>query len=452
MALSLQFFPRQRYVSIFFGTCLFSGTLSAQELETELWQVPMKIDRTDALTDMMLEFSFERIETPFSGYEPGQDPDRIAMDEFMQSVVVGDIEDALDRTDVPSGTSRENGRELLQAFNGMLSTTPDTLHIERVIHVGPDRLLLWSLPLETGGRFYRSFRFVRNNSEELQYEGVASEPISGLITNAFQVGQASGADDRDASEFTYDYVFPGTDEQPVFFRFDGEEIEVDAFNPLGETGNEVIDFFNESMNLLENNSADEYAARFTDFSENRYSAWAADQGTEAYEAYRSDMLQYGARVVFLLNAKPLHLVFFLPTDLDIKGNPLRYVPIYDNPETGLEIANFYVVGLADAILERREYFNEPFLRPLLINAGLISDEIEGEGIVASSGETIMPSSDEIMSEEDYIALKALTEDQAIDEPEIKSIDELASEDRIWPWVVGALAILVLATLATRRRK
>ena len=164
------------------------------------------------------------------------------------------------------------------------------------------------------------------------------------------------------------------------------------------------------------------------------------------------MLQYGARVVFLLNAEPLHLVFFLPTDLDIKGHPLSYVPKYDNPETGLEIANFYVVGLADAILERREYFNEPFLRPLLINAGLISDQIEGEGIVTTSGETIMPSSDEIMSEEDYIALKALAEDQAIDEPEIKSIDELASEDRVWPWVLGALAILALATLAARSRK
>ena len=93
----------------------------------------------------------------------------------------------------------------------MLSTTPETLQIERVIHVGPDRLLLWSLPLETGGRFYRNFRFVRNDSDELQYEGVATEPISGLITNAFQIGQESGADDRDASEFTYDYVFPGTD-------------------------------------------------------------------------------------------------------------------------------------------------------------------------------------------------------------------------------------------------
>ena len=144
----------------------------------------------------------------------------------------------------------------------MLSAN-EALQIERVIHVGPDRLLLWSLPMEDGSRFYRSFRFVRDESEDLQYGGIATEPISGLIVNAFQVGQTIGANDRDASDFKYDYVFPGTDEQPVFFRFNGEEFEVDAFNPLGETGNEVIDYFNVSMDMLANDSAVEYASRFS---------------------------------------------------------------------------------------------------------------------------------------------------------------------------------------------
>ena len=163
------------------------------------------------------------------------------------------------------------------------------------------------------------------------------------------------------------------------------------------------------------------------------------------------MLKYGARVVFLLDAAPLHLVFYLPTDVDIKGFPLRYMSLYDNPETGLEITNFYVVGLADAILQRREYFNEPFLRPLLINSELIPDEIEGEVAAVSSAETILPSSDEILSDEDYLALKALAEDEAIEEPEITSIDQLAREDRIWPWIIGGVAILALATLALRKR-
>ena len=105
MSLSLQVFPGHRYVAIFFVTllvaCIFHGKLSAQELETELWQVPMKVDRTNVLTDMMLEFSFERIETPFSGYSPGLDSDRIAMDDFVQAVVAGDVESALNRTAIP---------------------------------------------------------------------------------------------------------------------------------------------------------------------------------------------------------------------------------------------------------------------------------------------------------------------------------------------------------------
>jgi hypothetical protein len=442
----------QRNVAIFFAFLtviqLISANLEAQELVTERWPVPMKVDRADISTDMMLEFSFEPIDTPFPTYDPGQDADRIAMDEFVEALVSGNLEIALDRTAVPPGTTRENSRELLQVFNQMLSSSPDALEIERIVHIGPDRLLLWSLPLDNGNRFYRSFRFVRSDDSVLQYEGVASEPIASLITYALQVNQNEGPDPRDASEFDYDYIFPGTDERPVLFRFDGLEIDVDAFNPLGSTGNPAIDFFNQSMSILESGPPDEYAERFTAYSEARYSQWAIDQGAVAYEAYRSDMTQYGARVVFLLEADPLYLVFYLPTDPSVTGSPLRYAALYDNPDVGLELTNFYVVGLADSILQRREYFNEPFLRPLLVANSLIPSQIEAERALASASDTIMPNSDEILSDEDYIAFTNQGQEPKV----IGGIEDIAGDDRAWLWYVGIGAILVITLIALGKKK
>src|SRR5690606_31416771 len=130
----------------------------------------------------------------------------------------GDVAAAQTFTAVVPGSSPDSNVELLQAFSGMLESTVDLLQLERIVHMGSDRLLLWSLPMEDGSRYYRSFRFVRDEADALRYEGVASEPLSSLLTYAFQTTQDQGPSEAEADDFDYSYTFPGTDLAPVQLR------------------------------------------------------------------------------------------------------------------------------------------------------------------------------------------------------------------------------------------
>lgn len=440
----------QAFVAV---VCLGIAGLSSvfgQELETERWRAPMRVDRSDVATDLIIEFSFERIEAPLLNYQPtAAEPDSLAMTRFALSLVSGNLEQALDMTAVAPGGSREDNRELLVAFGELLGSVPESIRLDRVVHMGQDRLMLWSLPLENGQRFYRSFRFVRDPaSNSLVYEGLATEPASSLLTYAFQVQQAAGADARPASAFDYDYIVPGTESQPVRFRFDGNELDVNAFNPLGQTGHAAVDFFNRSMSVLANGTAAEYASLFTEFSRERYASWAVDQGTDGYEAYREEMLDYGARVVFHLDADPLYLVFYVLNDPSVKGSPLRYAAVYKDPKDGLRLTNFYVHGLVDTVLQRRDYFEDPFLRPLLAASGIILDEAGAIGVVASGDEVEPPNPDEMAAV--FEPLLAIMEEEkaALSQKSGAS----SAKGPLWPWILGALVLIAIsATVLLRQR-
>ncbi|MDQ8180226.1 hypothetical protein [Pelagicoccus sp. SDUM812005] len=407
----------------------------------------MRVDRTDSLTDLIVEFSFEPVNAPMVEFEPGTDEDKLAMNRFALSLLSGDVDQALDLSVVPQGRSREDGRQLLDAFSGMLSEYPDLMQLDRVVHMGDSRLMVWWLPVDTGERYYRSFRFIRDPSDgELRYEGVApTDPVASLLTYTFQTGYEEGPDQRGPEEFDYDYDIPGTEGQPVRYRFDGVEIDVDAFNPLGETGNAAVDYYIEAMSALANGNPDDVAAFYTDFSQGRYSNWAVDQGAQAYEAFRQERLDLGSRIVFVMEAAPLYLIFYTPTDPTVTGAPLNYSAIYEHPEKGFQLTNFYVHGLADTVLKRREYFEEPFLRPLLANAGILARTQEPVGVVSTSSDNDIP---------DPMAMQAGWDFEPKGKTSIPTgVEDLAAQQSLWPWLAGA-AVLIVATalLLLARRK
>jgi len=431
---------------------LAPGPIFGQDLETERWRTPMRVDRTTVPADLIVEFAFERLETPLVEYDPGEDTEAATMSRFALALAEGDIDEAIALTAEIPGTSREDSRDLLQAFSDMFSDAPEAVRLERTVHLGRERLLVWSLPMENGQRFYRSFRFMREDHSEdapIRYEGVLSEPVSSLLTQAFQVGQEEGPDPRDPESFEYKYIIPATEEQPVRFLFDGQPLDVDAFDPLGETGIQAVDFYTQAMDALANGEPEDYAALFTDYSQGRYVQWAAEQGSQGYEAFREDMLQMGARIVFVLEADPLYLIYHTPTDPAVTGAPLRYSAVYKDPENGFRLANFYVHGLADTFLQRREYFEEPFLRPLLAQANIMESPRETEGAVASADEPEPPDPDELLADWEPETVGETEEPR--DEPPA-DVEDLAGDEMPWLWIVGGallLALVVYRLLAKR---
>lgn len=421
--------------------------LWSQDIETERWAVPMRVDRQQITTGMLMETNFERIESLYTEFESEGDPDKERMDSFIESVLSGDIDQAVQLTLDTPATPRENARELLNAFSDLLEPLSDSIQLDRVVHMGEDRLLLWSLP-NGEQNYYRSFRFVRDDSGELAYEGVLTEPISSLITNAHQVGQLEGPSERDVTELEFEYTLPGTEASPVKMRFNGTQFDVDAFQSQDPTQNEVVDFYRAATQALATGTPQQHAAFYAPYSSGRYVDWALEQGDVRYEAYRSDMIEYGSRVVFLLDAAPMYLVFFLPSNPAVQGDPLRYVSIYDDPDNGLRLANFYIEGLTETFIKNRQYFEEPFLRPYLANAGIISPQNEPENIIASSGEAEPPDAQELSA----IVDEYTPEPEPGPEPEFTDIEDIASDGAPWPWIIGAAIILAIAALALSQRQ
>ncbi len=391
--------------------------------------------------------SFERLESSVSDFEVQDDPDRQVIDSFVNSILEGDVDKAIDLTIKAPGTVPENSRDLLTAFSGLLDGKSESLELDRIVHQGSDRLLVWSIPAEDDKKFYRSFRFIRDENNELAYEGLLTEPVSSLLTNVFQVGQDVGPATDTASALEFEYDIPNTETAPVKMLFNGTQIDVDAFTPGGSTENEVVDFYNASMQALATGTPEQRAAFFSPYSTQRYANWANEQGAEAYEAFRTDMVEYGSRVVFVLDAAPMYLVFFLPGNIEVKGAPLRYASIYDDPKDGLQLTNFYIQGLTETFIKERQYFEEPFLRPYLAGIGIIDSGNQRERTIASNQDSELPDTHELDAVADEIIAQQLPDPK----PEFSSIEDIAGGNPIWPWIVGALVLLAIAALILSQR-
>lgn len=426
---------------------LFGLPVCAQEIETESWSVPMRVDRQQISTGMLIETSFERIESLHTEFDPDGDPDRERMDTFVESILSGDIDQAVEYTlDSPS-VPRENSRELLAAFADLLETQSEVIELDRIVHMGDDRLLLWKLP--NGEVYYhRSFRFVRDENGELAYEGVQTEPIASLITNAHQIGQLQGPSERDLSELEYEYTLPGTDSSPVKMHFNGTRFDVDAFDAQDTSQNEVVDYYVAATQALATGTPQQHAAFYAPYSSGRFADWALEQGDVRYEAFRSDMIEYGSRVVFVLDAAPMHLVFFLPSNPAVQGDPLRFVSVYDDPDSGLRLANFYIEGLTENFIKKPAYFEEPFLRPYLANAGLIAADPQAESTIASAGAVEPPDAQELSAIVDEFTPKP----EPGPEPEFSDIEDIASDKSPWPWIIGLAVLIAIAALVISQRQ
>lgn len=431
--------PQARLTACLFALGYALG-VRGQDVVVERWPVPMLVDLEDVPTAMVIELRSQLIDTPFLDFSPGGDPDSAAMASFVDALVAGDIDDALAMTVEIPGVSSDDNRPLLDAFQMMFGEFPEFLHLDRVIHLGDDRLLVWSLPVEDGTEFVGSLRFQRDTDGELRYEGIQSDPLTSLITHTMDIGRATGPDERGPEAFTYDYVVPPTDDDPVRFRFNGVLLEVDAFNPLGPTGHAPVDFFNTSMGVFAAGGPFEYGQLFSPFSAERYIEWAQEQG-DGYEVYRAETVNYGARVVFMLDADPVYLIFYLPTDTGIEGEPLRYGMVRRHPDGGFQLTNFFNFSFADMLFQRREYFEEPFLRPLLREEGLIVDNPTPERAVVPARGAQLPDPDA------FVVPREPADEDEDGGPPPEDVDDLLREGSLWPWIAIFFLVVVVAAIA-----
>lgn len=368
---------------------LLLGTLSVlpgvlrAEFEEKVLPVPMLVEVDEVFTDLHLDMQVEELGFPLLGRSQNSDTDLERMLSFFDAVLTEQVGEAVEMTKPVRDLPPESGQQVIEAYAELLTASGGDVQIERVVELGYDRLLIWSMALNEPGfeypRLVRSFRFLRDGPDgDLYFEGARRDPLSILITSMYHEGQLipGGLEDASSRDFEYGYDFPleNNGEAPRLV-FDGAMVDAELFHPSsGVAEPDALAFYRQAMDALATGDPAVYAPFFSDFSRERFETWVAQMEPGAYAAFRQDTVTVGKNVYFVLNADPVFFLLHLPTYEGISGASFRYDVVWRNPAGRWEIVNFYTEGFFDDIIKHRGLFEEPFLRPLLVSAGLIEDE------------------------------------------------------------------------------
>jgi hypothetical protein len=414
--------------------------------EKVLLPVPILVDSEEVFTDLRVEVAVDELGFPLIGRSPAEDSDEEVMLQFFEALVAGEWEAAERLTLSMPHAAPEANMQLFEAYEELLAEAKGDIQIERVVALGDDRLLVWSVPHEGQPgypRFIRSFRFLRQTeSGTLLYEGPRQDPLSVLLTNLYQEAQTltDGVPltDPDAYEFSYDIPIENNGEPPRFL-FNGEIVDTDIFGPPPLTLEpDALNFYRAAMRALSTGDPSQYAPFFSPESRTRFEDWVAGMEAGAYSSYREDMEFIGKRIYFVLNADPVYLLFHLPTFEGIEGAAFRYNTVWRNPAGEWQVINFYIEGFFDDIVKNRGLFEEPFLRPRLVAEGLLDDERESLAIVRTFGDDQAPADPST---------------SASPSPPVPDPSDAPEPDRrglpLWVWLLIAFLVIALAIFLRR---
>jgi hypothetical protein len=370
--------------NLFLITCLLIAGTSSAALEEQILPVPIYVEDTEVFSDLYIALKVEELGFPLVDRVPGEDPELDRMLDFFEAVVGRNWAAAEAQTmPLPPGSAVEANQEVFEAYADLLAGSISDIRIENQVALGDDRLLIWSVPSEAEtaeySRLYRSFRFMRReDAGALLYEGPRHDSLSVLVTNIYHEGQRlpDGLESVSGRNFEYAYDIPVENNgEPPRFLFDGSIVDTDVFGPPPTTLEPpALSFYRQAMAALKTGDPTVYAPFFAEESRERFENWVTNMEASAYVGYYEDIAFIGKRIYFVLNADPVYMLFNLPTNEGIEGASFRYDTVWRNPEGDWKVVNFYIEGFFDDIVKDRGLFEEPFLRPTLIAAGLLEEE------------------------------------------------------------------------------
>ena len=377
-----------RWLGLLLGTAL---GLSAA-FEQKVLPVPMYIEEAEIFTDLHLSLNVDELDLGLMNRSPSGDMDLERMLGFFEALVAGQWAEAEAASLPVRELPPETNRQILEAYAELIGAAGGDIRIERLVQLGDDRLLVWSMPIdpqEMGyDRLIRSFRFLRNEQDGgLYFEGPRRDPLAILITSLYQEAQRFPDGEIPSTdrpfEYGYDYPMENHGEAPRFL-FNGQIVQGDVFGTPSGAEPSALAFYREAMQALKSGDPARFATFFAPESRARFDEWVAEMEAGEFSAYRDDMVMIGKEVYFVLNADPAYFLLHLPTFEGIEGASFRYDVVWRNPEGTWQIVNFFVEGFFDDIIKNRGLFEEPFLRPTLIAAGVLDDERKALAITPPS--------------------------------------------------------------------
>jgi hypothetical protein len=220
------------------------------------------------------------------------------------------------------------------------------------------------------GRPFRGFsKFKKDPQGGFVWEVGLSNEIQSLIDEPVWPLQGSELLDVFAPvnnvKCDYEYAIPGTTSgYPVYLQFNGKVCD---FNALGDESNdEILAFYQKTCRLLAQ-SPESLTDLYTEKSAQDYRKWVEKKPYGDPYWRQKEIVSRGRRVIFLLNADPVFIVFYRPfTSTKQDLSDVRYEYIVREPKDNqLRLTNYNYSGFLSQFFDNRELFIDPFLKPLI---------------------------------------------------------------------------------------
>jgi len=169
-------------------------------------------------------------------------------------------------------------------------------------------------------------------------------------------------------KFDYEVAIPGTNdtEHVAYLEFNGEKYDFDVFSDTIDSPekptDEVVAFFQKKYLMLRDGAArEDLAELYTDKSRERYLKSIKEPVSPAYtDKLFKNMATVKRRVRFVMDAKPLYIVFYQPSEW---GSPGYSYIIRDPKDAQLKRTNFHCSGFLDDLFLKLR-FTDSLLRLL----------------------------------------------------------------------------------------
>jgi hypothetical protein len=368
---------------ILLGLLIINCGYAADTIKTKSFSLPINIDYSSYVkSTMYLRYSFEDYNEPYEEFitkvnSPVARQFKKVLQDIRDQNIPKDIV-LSSRTKVAKGLQAlDVYKKFMSEYNRILSVNNagqnfDKIKVTKEIYIGNDYRILWelnSVPEMKGGIFRGSFEFNKNSQGDLVWEVGVSDEISSLTGETTKSKSYKYATQLDNIKCDYEYAIPGTTTgYPVYLQFNGKPCD---FNVMDSNSNdEVLAFYQKTCRLLVQNPK-----LLADFYTEQSAKWyrsVIEKDPNAADPYarQREIVRQGRKVVFLLNADPVFIVFYQPfknPKKDFSDVQYEFI-IRDSKDNQLKLTNYSSIASMSQFLDNKSLFIEPFLKPLLEKA------------------------------------------------------------------------------------
>jgi len=372
-----------KYTILFFITCSINLICFANnEIKTASFPIPIRVDNDIIRSSLFIKCRFKKYEIPFKDFELMKlDYHEKSFVKLVNAIKQNDLISCLEVCSGYTQRSKNEIKQFMNAYHKSFVPIWDKIHVYYQFYIGNDRLFIWGVenaePIKSGP-LRRSFYFEKDRVGKFVWTASIPNTIDTLLTDIVQ--KNAGFPGKYAliknESFDYQYIIPGsTDEHPIYLQFNGKPYNVEVFTNQFEPSNEIINFYQKAYHVFKNMTAEDFAEFYTPVSRQKYREWATKMGKDSYNIHRQQTINAGRKVVFILNANPVYIVFHHRLDNEY----IRYQYIVRNSDNQkLKLTSFFFEGYLDDYLKNQELFVEPILRKIIYPKTNINNNVEND--------------------------------------------------------------------------